>query len=79
MIEPEDMRRFQRHIEFFTRAAADDPAAFAQVVSLYEELGMKLRAATPGLLRQGFSWEDIASALGVRKPSAWERWRSRSS
>lgn len=75
MIEPEDVRRFERHIDLMIRAASDDPAAFAVGVRLAARLQAGLKASAGALLDQGFSWTDIGNELGVRKQSAHARWR----
>lgn len=77
MIEPEEIARFRRHVRAMGKAACDDPAAFAAMVQLYDEFQVELRASTSILNHQGFSWSDIADALGIKTQSAWERWRVR--
>jgi hypothetical protein len=82
MIEPEELRRWERQIATMLRhAGADDPEGFAAVALLLD------RAATEGLrlaaqhLRQsdgngqpGYSWAEIARALDVPKSSAVSRY-----
>jgi len=75
MIEPEDVRRFERHINLIIRASGDDPEAFAVGVRLAAQLQAGLKQSAGTLLDQGFSWAQIGDALGVRKSSAHERWR----
>lgn len=76
MIEPEDMKRFRRHVQVFIKAAADDPEAFAQVLGLAGELQAGMKQAASGLLDQGYSWTDIGRAAGLKRHSAHGRWRS---
>jgi DNA-directed RNA polymerase specialized sigma24 family protein len=75
MIEPEDMKRFERHARTLGKLAGDDPAAFRQAVELVGEMEAQLRLAVLQLQDQGFSWTDIAKALGVTRQSAWKKYR----
>lgn len=73
MIEPEDVRRFERHIDVMVSKAGDDPAAFAQVCDLLTRFRLSLPTAAAVLRRQGYSSGDVARALGVRPSSVRER------
>lgn len=75
MIEPEDVRRFERHIDAMIKKAADDPAAFAQVCDLLTRFKLSLPSAARELRRQGFSSADLGRALGVTPSSVRERFR----
>lgn len=77
MIEPEDMKRFRRHLETMLRLAADDAAAFAQVVGLAQELDDGLADAAALCRREGFSFGALAEALGTTKSGAHERFGMR--
>lgn len=75
MIEPEDMRRFERHIDAMVRKAGDDPAAFAQVCDLLTRFKLSLPTAVTVLRGQGYSSGDLAKELGVTPSSVRERFR----
>jgi len=75
MIEPEDVRRFERHIDLMIKASGDDPEAFAAGVRLAARLQTGLKASAGQLLDQGFSWTQIGAAVGLKKSGAHERWR----
>lgn len=75
MMEPEDYLRYERHMKALGKAAGDDPRAFADAVLLQEILDMQIRAAIPVLLKQGFSWGDIANELGITRQVAHRKYR----
>lgn len=75
MMEPETIARYQRHIALLGKFASDDPAAFAQAVSLQKLLAETLAKATLELQRQGFSWGDIANELGITRQVAHRKYR----
>jgi hypothetical protein len=85
MFEPNEIRRWERQLSaMLEHAAQDDPEGFAVVVRLLD------KAVTDGLrnaasvLRApahngapGYSWQDLASALGVTRSAAAQRFRQR--
>lgn len=73
MIEPEDMRRFERHIDVMIRKAGDDPAAFGQIFRLLTKGMAALPVAVEALREQGFSSTDMAEEVGIRPSSFRER------
>lgn len=75
MMEPEQVKRFTREGNALTKAAGDDPEALAQAVDIITTMEAQLKAAVLLLQAQGFTWNDIAKALGVSKQSAWRKYR----
>lgn len=74
MMEPEDVRRFERDINAIGRKV-NDPEAFAQAVHLYGQLEGVLKGAADRLRTvDGFSWTDIGRALGITRQGAQQRW-----
>ncbi len=55
-------------------AAAADPVAFQQLISLSEHVGTALGASARRLAEAG-SWSEVASYSGTSKQAAWSRWR----
>lgn len=77
MIEPEEMKRFRRHLETMLRLAGDDAASFAQVVGLAQELEDGLADAAALCRREGYSFGALAQELGTTKSGAHERFGMR--
>lgn len=80
MLEPREHDRYARQLAAMTRAAGrDDPEAFAAVVALIDRARSVLLPEAAAALRAqtgvagGYSWGDIARALGVARQSATER------
>lgn len=84
MLEPEEMRRWERMTAaMLRRAADDDPEAFAQVVKVLDQARAELpdvcarvRAAAGPDARRGapfYSWAQIGAALGVTRQAAAQR------
>lgn len=73
MMEPKDVRRFEREIDAMIEKAGDDPAAFAQVCDLLTRFKLSLPTAVQALRGQGFSSGDLARELGVTPSSVRER------
>lgn len=73
MLEPSDVRRFERDLRAMSKKA-DDPDGFAQVVELAEQLHAELRRQARVLQREGYSASDLAAALGVSRQAAHKRW-----
>lgn len=74
MIEPETAARFRRELAAMVRAAGDDPEAFATVCALFDAVRDQMPQAVVALRDQGFSYADIARALGVTKQAAQQRY-----
>lgn len=83
MFEPREIDRYRGFIQAMVRKAGqDDPESFAIAVRLLDEGRAALTDAAEALRHQegpagGYSWDDIAQALGVRRQTAWERFRRR--
>lgn len=83
MFEPREIDRYRGFIQAMVRKAGqDDPESFALAVQLLDEGRAALVDAAEALRTQdgvagGYSWDDIARALGVTRQSAWERFRRR--
>lgn len=71
-----DYRGFVRRAltAYGRRVAVSDPEDLAELVSLRVDLDAAIDTAVIGLRRRGVSWSQIASALGITKQSAHERW-----
>lgn len=58
------------------RVGDGDPADLAELVALRAELDRAIREAIHGQREQhGFSWAEVAMALGTSRQSAFERYR----
>jgi DNA invertase Pin-like site-specific DNA recombinase len=75
MMEPEQVKRFEREGRALVNAACDDPEALAQAVVIMRNMQDQLHQAVIELQAQGFSWTDIAKALGITRQSAWKKYR----
>lgn len=81
MIEPDELRRWERQIATMLRHAADDdPEGFAALARLLDTAATEgLRVAAQHLREPaangtpGYSWADIARALDIPKSSAVSR------
>lgn len=87
MLEPREVERWQRLTDAMLKhAAADDAAAFAQVVALIDRAQAKLPAVADQLRLAGrspgeagtlaHSWTDLGLALGVTRSAAQQRFGS---
>ena len=64
----------RRMIRAYGRRVADaDPVDFAAMVALRDELDAAMLTAVQGL-QDRHSWTDIATALGVSRQAARQRW-----
>lgn len=88
MIEPRELQRWQRHMDtLIQRAGEDDPDTFAALVRLLDATRARLPEAAAQLQRpiqladkrtvRGYSWADIAQALGVSRNAAFKRFHTR--
>jgi hypothetical protein len=85
MIETDKIRGWERLTAAIMReAATDDPEAFAQVVRMIDDARSQLHwvaetLRTPGLHSgtgaPGYSWAELANALGVTRSAAYQRFR----
>lgn len=60
------------------RVAAGDPADLAELLATLHELDGILAAAVEAQHAAGFSWAEIAGALGVSRQAVHKRWGRRS-
>lgn len=88
MLEPAEVKRWERLTDaMLAHAAADDPEAFAQVVRVLERAAAKLPAVAAALVTTGddadvrplpgYSWADLARALGTTRQAAHKRFSRR--
>jgi len=54
-------------------AARPEPAAFQELISLSDHLGLAL-GASARLLAEAGSWSQVATHAGTSKQAAWSRW-----
>lgn len=76
MLEPEQVSRWRRECNAMIKASTDDPEAFAAVKSILDDTAASLPLALDSLRAQGFSYADIARALGVSRQNV-HKFRSR--
>lgn len=85
MLDKEEIRRWERLTDaMLDHAAADDPAAFAQVVDVLNrayaqlpDVAARLRENSDDKARTGapaYSWSDLAAALGITRQGAQQRY-----
>lgn len=88
MLEPTEVKRWERMTDAMLRhAAADDPAAFAQVVAVLDRARAKLPQVANDLCGYEpdgrtfpggeYSWGDIGAALGISRQAARQRFAKR--
>lgn len=83
MLEPAEVKRWERlTAAMLKHAADDDPEAFAQVVAVLDNARAQLPAVADELrgygpngevYSRGYSWADIGRALGVTRSAAQQR------
>lgn len=56
------------------RVAAGDVEALPDLAGISRDLDAALVTAVKGLRETGYSWEEIASRLGVTRQAAQQRW-----
>lgn len=77
MLEPSDVKRFTRELNFMLkRAGEDDPEAFAIIVGLVDDARARLSTSAETMREAGYSWQDIARPLGVTRSAAFQRFGS---
>lgn len=62
------------HRALAARVAAADPEDLSELVALREDVDDTIRTAVTGIVAGGRSWAEVATALGVTKQAAWERY-----
>lgn len=84
MMEPEEIKRWQRHLaNLIKQAGSGDAEQFATVVRLLDSaVGDGLRAAADNLRQPqgdqpGYSWTELGNALGVSRQAAQQRFGTR--
>ena len=78
MLEPAEVKRWQRLSAAMLRhAAEDDPEAFAQVVKVLDGARDALAEVANDLRADGYSWAALGDALGVTRSAAQQRFRAR--
>lgn len=75
MLEPNTIARYERELRAMLRTAGDeDPEGFAAVHQLLTQAVNALPVAAELTRRQhGYSWADLARALGVTRQAAQQR------
>ncbi|WP_426506717.1 hypothetical protein ACPPVO_52025 [Dactylosporangium sp. McL0621] len=78
VVENDEFGAFARRIvrAYARRVAAGDIEALADMVALSEDLDTAIGEAVTGLRshRRRYSWEEIASRLGISRQAAHKRW-----
>lgn len=74
MIEPENVKRYERELTAMVIKASGDPESFAQVSRLLADAVQMLRASANVLRADGYSDSDIGRALGVTRQAVRQRW-----
>lgn len=86
MLESREQDRYRRQIAAMLKSAGgDDPEAFAFVVALLDDAvrtglpAAAQRLQQPTAQAPGYSWRDIAGAMGVSRATAWQRFSGQGS
>lgn len=76
VVENDDYAAFARRVirAHGRRVAAGDPDALASLTALAREVHAATGEAVHGLRTAGYSWEDIATRLGVSRQAVQQRW-----
>lgn len=79
MLEPERLTRAQRELRsLVSEVGENDPEAFASLVELAAWLrDVGLPKAVLAQLGRGYSWTEVARALGVTRQAARQRFHKR--
>lgn len=75
MLEPTEVARWERNLQaMLFKAGSEDPEGFATVAGLIERTYLSLAFAA-GLMREqhGYSWREIATAMGEPTSSVHKR------
>jgi hypothetical protein len=80
VVENDDYARFVRRVitAYGRRIASGDIEGLTALAELAHELDDVLEHAILGLRDSGFSWNDIATRLGVSRQAAHQRWAGES-
>jgi hypothetical protein len=76
VVENDDFAAFVRRVirAHGRRVAAGDPDALVALLDLAREVNTATGDAVKGLRTAGYSWEDIATRLGVSRQAVQQRW-----
>lgn len=85
MMEPQELRRWERTLERLTKVAGEgDPEQFAAIVKMLDKvMDEGLKAAAAALKsdtcngHRGYSWTDLGDALGTTRQAAHSRFGQR--
>lgn len=73
---PEFLEMCERMLRAAGRRVADaDEIDLAQLAQLRDRVEDAIQAAVTGQRERGRSWDYIARGLGIKRQSAWERYR----
>jgi hypothetical protein len=77
MLEPDEIKRYERELRaMILRAGDEDPEGFAVIDQLLREATRSMRQAGVLTRRRGYSWHDLARALGCTRQAAYKRLHS---
>lgn len=71
--EPTTYARYARHMDAMSRAAID-PDAFARLVELRNYLAFSITEQAQTLYSEGYSYADLAAALGISRQAVAQRY-----
>jgi hypothetical protein len=76
VVENDDYAAFTRRViaAHGRRVARGDIEGLATLAALADDIDTALREAITGLRAAGFSWNDIATRLGITRQAAQQRW-----
>lgn len=77
MLEPQEVKRYERHVDALCRmAASDDPTSLADLFALRDRLTVGIALAAVAQVEAGFSWAEVAAGCD-RNRSTLFRWVQR--
>lgn len=56
------------------RKQIDDPEAVAQALQIMEAMRAEIQAGIDGLIKEGYSWTELAAPCGVSRQAMRQRW-----
>lgn len=75
MLEPNDVKRYQRELAAMLRRAGDeDPEGFAAIAHLLTSAVDGLGDAARNMRRRGYSWREISNATGMPTATVHRKW-----